>query len=160
MMTNEHQVTLSGASGSLRISSMLNDLMTCHLEVTQLGQVDFEQPFEQLLWRAERGRKNKRHCWENWSVTLGETLPIMAFHPPDHPMCSHPSRPSHGPSNSPTLSCFSNSTHLLEGVCHVGLVNMIVLWAQPHNMCFSCFEFHPSFSLAAPHAPANLLTST
>lgn len=85
----------------------------------------------------------------------------MAFHPPDHPMCSHPSRPSHGPSNSPTLSYFSNSTHLLEGVCHMGLVNMIALQAQPHNMCFSCFEFHPSFSLAAPHALANLLlTST
>lgn len=152
MITNEHQVTLSVASRNV------TDLMTCHLEVTQLGQVDFEQPSEQLLWRAERGRKKKkRRCWENWSVALGETLPIIPFHPPDHLMCSHPSRSPQGPSNSLSLSRFSNSTHLLEGVCHMGLISVIVLWAQPHDMCFSCFEFHPSFSLAAPHAPANLL---
>lgn len=60
MITNEHQVTLSVASRNV------TDLMTRHLEVTQLGQVDFEQPSEQLLWRAERGRKKKkRRCWEN-----------------------------------------------------------------------------------------------
>lgn len=79
----------------------VTDLMTCDLEVTQLRQEDFEQPFEQLLWRAERGRKRKRHCWENRSVALGDTLPIIVFLPPDRLMCSHPSRPSHGPSSSP-----------------------------------------------------------
>lgn len=60
MITNEHQVTLSVASRNV------TDLMTRHLEVTQLGQVDFEQPSEQLLWGAARGRKKKkRRCWEN-----------------------------------------------------------------------------------------------
>lgn len=43
MITNEHQVTLSVAYRNV------TDLMICHLEVTHLGQVDFEQPSEQLL---------------------------------------------------------------------------------------------------------------
>lgn len=124
-----------------------------HLKAIQLGLVDFQQLWDQLMCKAEKGRRNRRNCWESWSCTVGETPPITSIHSPDHLICSHPSSLPRTQQHTLLCSCFSTSIRLLKSACPMGLINMTALSAQPDDTHFYCFKFHPSGSCVSLTAP-------